>query len=411
MSGEASGTAGTRVLLIAGAGGTGRTTLAAALAARAATDGRALLITVGRVADPLVTGGTGPFDHVHLNPVDLLAQWWGTLTATVRAGRGLADADDAAGFDPFVLEPPELTGLSDAEHLLVLRAIRGHAQSGEYRTVVVDGPPFDELVALLTAPASTAAYLERVWPRHVRLSGPASGRATGSLAGLLLVEPLAGLAEQLAAFVADRSALELVYALTGDRGRPARGRAELAALEVLGLRPVALVLNRLLQVDDRFALDLPHPAVRLVAAQVEAQDDAREAVADLGQELGRPVLEALESEAPLTDVAAAAALSWDPTPIFGPAAGTPAPAPELHRTGGEGLDTRYEWVVALPLVDPTTIGLGRVEEDLVVDAQGVRRRLRLPSVLRRCVVAGAAYTEGELRVSFAPDPEVWPRAR
>ncbi|RDB49553.1 hypothetical protein DVB87_02245, partial [Tsukamurella tyrosinosolvens] len=129
MSGE--GTA-TRLLLVSGAGGAGRTTLATALAARAAGRGRTLLVTVGRVVDPLLADGTGPFDHVHLNPVDLLAQWWEGLSATVRAGRGLAgDAADAAsaGFDPFALEPPELTGLADAEHVLVLRAIVGHVES------------------------------------------------------------------------------------------------------------------------------------------------------------------------------------------------------------------------------------------------------------------------------------------
>ena len=50
MSGE--GTA-TRLLLVSGAGGAGRTTLATALAARAAGRGRTLLVTVGRVVDAM----------------------------------------------------------------------------------------------------------------------------------------------------------------------------------------------------------------------------------------------------------------------------------------------------------------------------------------------------------------------
>lgn len=407
MSGE--GTA-TRLLLVSGAGGSGRTTVATALASRAAERGRTLLVTVGRTVDPLLADGTGAFDHVHLNPVELLAQWWGSLSATVRAGRGLAGetGDSAGGFDPFALEPPELTGLADAEHILVLRAVRGHVESGEYRSVVVDGPAFDGLLSLLTAPASLAAYLERVWPRHVRLSGPASGPAAGALAALLLAEPLAGLADQLATFVADRTALELVHVTTGDGGRPALARAELAALEVLGLRPVALVLNRLIDVDDRFALDLPHPAVRLVRARVAAQDDAREALAEVATVLERPVVEAAEAAEPIRTPAAAAALTWDAAAILD-AAPADVPVPAVRATGGAGLDARYEWSITLPLVDPATIGLGRVEEDVVVEAQGVRHRMRLPSVLRRCVVAGATYEEGELRVSFVPDPEVWPR--
>ncbi len=406
MSGDA---AATRLLLVTGAGGSGRTTVAAALAARAAARDRTLLVTVGRVVDPLLAEGTGGFDHVHLNPVELLAQWWGSLSATVRAGRGVPESDGAvSGFDPFALEPPELTGLADAEHLLVLRAVRGHGESGVYRTVVVDGPAFDGLVALLTAPASLAAYLERVWPRHIRLSGPAAGPAAGGLAAVLLAEPLAGLADQLARFVADRSVLQLVHVLTGDAGRAALAQAQLAALEVLGLRPVALVLNRLLEVDDRFALDLAHPAVRMVRARVAAQDDAREAIAEVATVLDRPVIETVEAAEPVLTPHDAAALARDADAILD---ATPAlvPEPEVRPTGGTGLDARYEWAVALPLVDPTTIGLGRVEEDVVVEAQGVRRRIRLPSVLRRCIVAGARYEEGELRVTFVPDPQVWPR--
>lgn len=407
MSGEGPGA---RLLLVSGSGGAGRTTVATALAVRAAERGRTLLVTVGRVVDPLLADGNGPFDHVHLNPVELLAQWWGSLSATVRAGRGLGgeSGDSADGFDPFALEPPELTGLADAEHVLVLRAVSGHVESGEYRTVVVDGPAFDGLVPLLTAPASLAAYLERVWPRHVRLSGPASGSASGALAALLLAEPLAGLADRLAAFVADRTALELVHVVTGDGGRPDLARAELAALEVLGLRPVALVLNRLIAVDDRFALDLPHPAVRLVRARVAAQDDAREALAETAAELDRPVIDAEESAEPILTPGDAGALAWDAGVILD-AEPAVVPVPDVRPTGGTGLDVTYVWSIALPLVDPSTIGLGRVEEDVVVEAQGVRRRIRLPSVLRRCVVAGATYEEGELRVTFVPDPEVWPR--
>ena len=190
--------------------------------------------------------------------------------------------------------------------------------------------------------------------------------------------------------------------------RAARAREELAALEVLGLRPVALVLNRLIDVDDRFALDLPHPAVRLVRSRVAGQDDAREALAEVSTVLDRPVIEAAEAADPVLTPAAAAAVSWDADAILD-AEPAVVPVPDVRPTGGAGLDARYEWSVALPLVDPTTIGLGRVEEDVVVEAQGVRRRIRLPSVLRRCVVAGATYEEGELRVSFVPDPEVWPR--
>jgi len=52
--------------------------------------------------------------------------------------------------------------------------------------------------------------------------------------------------------------------------------------------------------------------------------------------------------------------------------------------------------------------LGRVEDDLIIGAGGMRRRVRLASVLRRCIVVDAQLRGSELTVRFRPNPEVWP---
>ncbi len=49
----------------------------------------------------------------------------------------------------------------------------------------------------------------------------------------------------------------------------------------------------------------------------------------------------------------------------------------------------------------------RAGDDLVVALGGLRRRLPLPAALRRCTVEGAALRDGELRVRFLPDPDLW----
>lgn len=405
-----------RTVVLAGAGGTGKTTVACALAAHAAAAGPALLITVGRVIEPLLAdpAAARSFDHVHLNPTTLLANWWSAVVATARAGR--AAAAPAAGIDPFVLEPAELTTLADAEHLLTLREVHRHASSGAYRTVVLDGPGFEELVALLGAPDAISAYLERAWPRHVRLAAPVSGAApaTGTVAGLVLAERLTTLAENLAAFVGDRGAVNLLYVCAADGARVARARAELQVAEVLGLRPAALVLTRVHAGDARYADDLPHPAVQWYARRLAQQRRASTGVQELADALARPMLTVTEASSPPADVADAAALTiagigdpGNPLPVAD--AGAPEATARVTDLGGDGVDRRYRWTLPLALIDPATIELGRVEEDLIVSAHGVRRRMRLPSVLRRCVVTGAGYTDSELRVGFAPDPQVWPK--
>ena len=54
--------------------------------------------------------------------------------------------------------------------------------------------------------------------------------------------------------------------------------------------------------------------------------------------------------------------------------------------------------------------LVRRGDELVIDTEGFRRILPLPSALRRCTVAGAALREGALSVRFEPDASLWPRS-
>jgi len=76
---------------------------------------------------------------------------------------------------------------------------------------------------------------------------------------------------------------------------------------------------------------------------------------------------------------------------------------------GSGLGSIYWLRLTLPQLDPGTLTLGRVDDDLVISVGGLRRRIRLASVLRRCTVVDAHVRRGELTVRFRPDPEVWPR--
>jgi arsenite-transporting ATPase len=80
----------------------------------------------------------------------------------------------------------------------------------------------------------------------------------------------------------------------------------------------------------------------------------------------------------------------------------------VDRESGKGLDAVYRLRVELPQVDSTALSLGRVDDDLIIGVGGMRRRVRLASVLRRCLVIGAQLRGSELTVRFRPNPEVWP---
>jgi arsenite/tail-anchored protein-transporting ATPase len=91
--------------------------------------------------------------------------------------------------------------------------------------------------------------------------------------------------------------------------------------------------------------------------------------------------------------------------------GSPPPGPlrpVVDRESGAGLSSIYRMRLKLPQIDSTSLTLGRVDDDLIIGAGGMRRRVRLASVLRRCIVTDAQLRGSELTVRFRPDPEVWP---
>ena len=85
------------------------------------------------------------------------------------------------------------------------------------------------------------------------------------------------------------------------------------------------------------------------------------------------------------------------------------PGPEIAPStvrleSGTGVDSVYALRMHLPLVDPASLSLGRADDDLIVGADGHRRRVRLASVLRRCTVDSAELDGTHLVVRFRPDP-------
>ncbi|WP_141753810.1 ArsA family ATPase, partial [Streptomyces luteocolor] len=94
----------------------------------------------------------------------------------------------------------------------------------------------------------------------------------------------------------------------------------------------------------------------------------------------------------------------------------PAPAPgpvawPVTEAPADDDSHAYVWHIPLPGVAREELGLIRRGDELVVTAGPFRRIVTLPSALRRCTVEGAGLREGELRVRFAPDPDLWPRGR
>ena len=389
-----------RTLLITGPGGSGRSTLAAATAQAAAGKGtRTLLLGADRgdtlgAALGVVTGA------VPVEVAENLTAWRPDATESFRAD--LTAFQDRAStalelLGAARLDAEEVTPLPGAEELALLRALRDAALSEVYDLLVVDLPPTPHALALLALPEELRRYLRRLLPAErqaARALRPVLGRLAGvpmpsewlyDTAGRWDVELAA-----VEAVLADRHTSVRLVAEPGPAGAEAVREAGLA-LALRGLRPDVLVANRVLpeSVEDTWLAGLNAQQRKTLDEWQGTYDDVRHV-----PHLGHDPRDA-------DDLTALAVPGVN-------AAGSTVEWPVTDRLAEDGV---LVWSIALPGAIRDELDLVRRGDELVVTVGRFRRIVPLPSALRRCTVAGAALREGELRIRFAPDPDLWPQGR
>jgi arsenite-transporting ATPase len=416
--------AAARITLFVGKGGVGKSTLATATAVRDAGMGLRVLIvstdqahSTGDVLGVTITptgerrptrvlaeldagrdvGSGGSLDALALDTLALLETRW-------RAVAGVL-AERFPESDLGTVAPEELSALPGIQEVLGLHEVGELAASGDWDHVVVDCASTADAMRMLTLPATFGLYLERAWPRHRRLS-LASDEARAA-AVVALVERIAAGTEELSALLTDESRVTAHLVLTPERVVAAEATRTLGALALMGVSVDELIVNQILVQDDSYEYrNLPeHPAFDWYTERISEQ---------------RAVLEELDTTIGDVKLVLVPHLPGEP---IGPKAlaelldsarrrdGSPPPGPlrpVVDRESGSGLEAVYRLRLELPQVDPATLTLGRVDDDLIIGAAGLRRRVKLASVLRRCIVLDAQLRGGELTVRFRPDPEVWP---
>ena len=176
---------------------------------------------------------------------------------------------------------------------------------------------------------------------------------------------------------------------------------------MMGVRVDELIVNQILVQDDSYEYrNLPeHPAFDWYAERICDQQAVLEELDTTIGDVQLVLVPHLAGE-PIGAKALAELLECsrrrDGSPPPGPL------RPVVDRESGSGLEAIYRLRLELPQVDSAALTLGRVDDDLIIGAGGLRRRVRLASVLRRCVVADAQLRGSELTVRFRPNPEVWP---
>jgi arsenite-transporting ATPase len=405
-----------RVLLVAGKGGVGKTTIAAATALAAARDGqRTLLVSTdpahsvgdvlglsgGGVGDWQLAGAPTPvpaapdgrggrggeslLDVLQIDTRSRLDSSWTALRGTISGLLG------DVGVDPLVAD--EIAAVPGVDDVLALLELRRWV--GDYDALVVDCAPTAETLRLLALPEAFDRLVTRGFPidrRIARLVGGA-GIAPAAVDALAALDALsADLMAVRELVTGSGTAVRLVT--TPERVVLAETQRARTTLGLLGHHVDGIVVNRV-AVGDGW------PAA-LSARHRDVLVDTRDRFPEL------PVRWATYAEQEPVGVEALLQLAdhilgaSDPLDLDAPRA-TIEPS-----TDGD----LWFLDVSVPGATADDVVLAVTDDgDLVVDLGPHRRVVTLPSVLRRCDVAGAALDLTDagsvLRVTFAPDLDHW----
>jgi arsenite-transporting ATPase len=348
------------------------------------------------LADDADAGG-GFLDALALDTLALLEARWRDIAGALTARFDESDLGHIA--------PEELSALPGIQEVLGLHEVGELARSGDWDHVVVDCASTADALRMLTLPSAFGLYLERAWPRHRRLSSATDDAGTAAIVELM--ERIDAGNAALTGLLTDGDWVSAHLVLTAERVVAAEAARTLGSLALMGVRVGELIVNQILVQDDSYEYrNLPeHPAFdwysERICEQQTVLDELAATIGDVqlvlvphlaGEPIGAKALGELLQRARRRD-------------------GSPPPGPLrpiVDRESGAGLDAVYRLRLELPQIESTALALGRVDDDLIIGVGGMRRRVRLASVLRRCIVTDAQLKGSELTVRFRPNPEVWP---
>jgi arsenite-transporting ATPase len=385
-----------RILLFTGKGGVGKTTVAAATAARIAEAGARTVVCSTDPAHSLADAFDLPLGD---EPTGIAPNLWGQqLNARLRFEQAwdeirtyMVGVLDWVGAD--AVEAEELAVVPGLEEVFALADIKRFATSDDYDVVIVDCAPTAETIRLLSLPDVLSWYMDRVFEtqrRFTRLARPVLERMTSlPVAGDGVFAAIRRFYDRLDGvrdLLTDGDITSARLVVNPERMVVAEARRTFTYLSLFGYHVDAVIANRML--PD--AIDDPWFArwKATQSAHLEVIADAFAPLPVLAAELAGQEL------AGITELSAFGARLYgtrDPMMRLG--------AAELMRVDAVG--DALVLSVHLPNTARDDVQLGRTDDELYVTVGPHRRALVLPDSLLRREVTGARVAGDRLEVEFA----------
>ena len=386
-----------RIILMCGKGGVGKSTLAAALALRAAQRGaRTLLFSV----DPAHSLGPVLGVPVGAAVTQVADRLWAT---ELEAVGGLTDQwEDAKGYAESLLrsqglEQPlgaELAMLPGVEEAAALTKLKAYADSGQFDAIVIDNAPTGFALRLLALPEIAAWYAKharRLYERYgaqLMMALPMLG-ATFPMPPQGLIGRGLGAADSLQALpglLTDPAVTSAKLVLTPEQLGLAEAKNLYKWLSIYGLTVDEALVNLVLPPDVHDPFFAGQKA-REAAIIAQAREDFA----------GLPLREIHRHPEELVGLDAIAALGAQLWPEGDPLAPLATdPAVKIERVDGE-----VRVAIKLPFVEPKGVDLAKFENELYITIGQHRRNLLLPPETAEMQPVKAKFSDGKLLVTLA----------
>jgi arsenite/tail-anchored protein-transporting ATPase len=382
-----------RLIVYVGKGGTGKTTVAAATAVRAAELGyRSLVVStdiahsLGDVLDARLSAVPAPVgERLFAQEVNVLEETrreWGRLHESLAA---LFEREGVSA-----LQADELAVIPGMEEVAALMQIARSARSGAYDCIVVDAAPTGETIRLLSMPESFVWYAGRLeeWKGGLmRFAAPVLRNIVPQVDLVAFARKVAGRVRDLRELLVDpqRSSYRLV--VTADRTVIKEARRAETYLNIFQYPIDAVVLNRLIPPE---AGGTPYVDA-LLARQALGVDEVRRTF---------PALPLLEAPYMLAEPIGLPALAELGTLLFGER----DPAAVLHvgpTMQVDASDQGFVLRIPMPNVEIAKLALRKVGDELYIDVGNVRRELTLPLALLDLEPGTARMSDGALEIPFS----------
>ena len=385
-----------RILVMCGKGGTGKTTLAAALGLKAARAGQRTLVFSIDPAHSLAHALDRPLEHA---PTALAPNLW---AAELEAGEEIdANWGDVKGYVTTLLQGQgvehqlggELSSLPGVNEIAALIKIQQFHDSGQFDVLILDNAPTGFALRLLSLPEIFGWYAKqanRLYERHgaqLMLLAPMVGANLPMPSSDMIAKGMGlyGRLKNLPLLLADPAVTSTRLVMGPDRLSLAEAKQAYSYLSLYGLTADAVYVNGCWPADATDPL-----LAKRRAGQEAVLADARAAFAPL------PV-QALpwQAEEPigLGAIEALADAAW-PT-------GDPiAPQSSERALSMSWQDEQLLVGIKLPFVTPKDVDLAKFENELYITIGKHRRNLLLPREAADMQPTKAKFSEGRLLVTL-----------